>query len=121
MFKNITLLPVILASATACQFYARGPEDYRKDTRTLLESKSADIDSCYDTVLKTDAKAAGTVVVHFTVANGTGKITAPKVLPESTAPAALGECVVKSLEGLALTPEDKRDGDAVFSWEFVSG
>jgi TonB family protein len=106
------------AFATGCQFYARGPEDYRKATRTLLETKSSQIDGCFDEVLKKDSKAAGTVVVHFTVAHDTGKVTDAKVLPESTAPAPLGECVVKAVEGLSLDPSDKRDGDATFVWEF---
>jgi hypothetical protein len=118
MHKLAPLFLLGALSTTACQFYARGPEDYRKDTRALLETRSSQIDSCFDEVLKKDAKAAGTVVVHFTVAHDTGKVTDPKVLPESTAPAPVGECVVKALDGLALDPSDKRDGDATFSWEF---
>lgn len=118
MNKLAPLFLLAIASTTACQFYARGPEDYRKDTRALLETKSDQLNGCFDDVLKKDPKAAGTVVVHFTVKNETGKITDPKVLPESTAPAPLGECVVKALDGLALDPSDKRDGDATFTWEF---
>jgi len=110
-----------LLTTTACQFYARGPDDYRKDTRALLETKSDQINGCFDEVLKKDTKATGTVIVHFTVKNETGKVTDPKVLPESTAPAPLGECVVKAIDGLALDPSDKRDGDATFVWEFKSG
>lgn len=119
MHKLASLVLLGAASTTACQFYARGPDDYRKDTRALLETKSSAIDSCFDEVLKKDAKAGGTVVVHFTVAHDTGAITDPKVQPESTAPAAVGECVVKAISGLALDPSDKRDGDATFSWEFT--
>ena len=108
----------VLFGATACQFYARGPEDYRKDTRALLETRSQQISACYDQAKAKDPKAAGTVVLHFQVAKETGEITDPQVLPESTAPAPLGECVVEAVKDLKLEPTDKRVGDATFVWEF---
>jgi hypothetical protein len=111
----------VLFGASACQFYARGPDDYRKDTRSLLETRSAQISSCYDTALAGDPKAGGTVVLHFQVAKETGAITDPKVLPESTAPAPLGNCIVEAIKDLKLDPSDKRVGDATFVWEFNKG
>lgn len=114
---------VLLAAAFAagCQFHARGPEDYRDATRAVIETRSTQIKSCYDEVLKQDKAASGTVVVHFTVMEETGAITGAEVTPESTAPPALGQCVVNALDGLALDPPDARQGDATFSWEFKQG
>lgn len=118
--KSAGLIAVVFALG-GCQFHARGPEKYRQDTRSLLQTRSAEIQSCYETALKGDTNAGGTVVVHFTVAPDSGAIGAATVLPESTAPAALGECVVRALDGLALQPPDERQGDATFAWEFHRG
>lgn len=111
----------VLSGVTGCSFYARGPEDYRKDTRALLETRNPQIKTCYDEALKSSTGASGTVVVNFTVEEKTGKIKDPTVLPRSTAPAPLGECIVNALDGLALEPPDQRKGDATFTWEFQRG
>jgi len=116
-FTRILVL-VAFASLCGCQFYARSADDYRKATRDLLETKNADIKSCYDAQLKTNPTQTGKVVVHFTVEKETGKIKGPAVDGSSTAPAELGACVVRAIDGLTLDPPDKRDGDATFSWEF---
>jgi len=125
--KTYTLTaPLFLAIAlctgafcTGCSFHARDAADYQKVTRELVESKGADIKSCYDSALKLDPKVAGTVVVKFTVQHETGKIANAKVdETASSAPANLGQCIVNALEGLALEPPDARDGDATFQWEF---
>jgi hypothetical protein len=114
---TLTLLAVVLSSG--CSFHARSAEDYRKVTRDLLETKSADIKSCYDVELQRDPKAQGTVVVRFTVKKETGKISDAKVDEvASSAPTSLGQCVVRAIDGLALQPPDERDGDATFRWEF---
>ena len=108
-----------LASSSGCSFHARDADSYRKATRALLETRSADIKTCYDTELKKDGKIAGAVVVKFTVKKDTGAISNAKVVSEkSTAPASLGECVVKAIDGLALDPPDERDGHATFEWAF---
>jgi hypothetical protein len=104
--------------ALGCTFMARGPEDYRADTRAVVETRTADIQSCYDSALKADKKLAGSVIVHFTVEHETGAIKEASVLPESTAPESLGTCIVNALNGLTLDPPDERDGDATFVWEF---
>ncbi len=117
------LLPLIsvLALSSACSFYARSPEDYRTETRKVLEQRSDQIKGCYDGVLKQNPNAAGTVIVHFTVKEETGMITAAEVLPDSTAPTELGQCIVQALDGLQLDPPDEREGDATFMWEFANG
>jgi hypothetical protein len=114
-------LPILLAtlgSLSACQFHARSPEKYRDDTRAVLETRSAQIASCYDSALAQDASASGQVVVQFFVEEKTGKIHDAEVLPASTAPPALGQCVVDALDGLTLDPPDQRLGDATFTWAF---
>jgi hypothetical protein len=114
--RTLALLGLTLSAS--CQFHARDASSYRKVTRELLETKNGDIKSCYDVELKQDPKVSGTVVVHFTVQKESGKITAAQLDPSSTAPAALGHCVVNAIEGLTLDPPDARDGNATFSWEF---
>jgi hypothetical protein len=113
----LTLLACALAAG--CSFHARDAESYRKATRELLETRNPDIKSCYDVELQRDPKAQGTVVVNFTVQKETGQIVEPKVDEvASSAPPSLGQCIVRSLDGLALQPPDERDGDATFRWEF---
>lgn len=125
MIMNTRLISGLLVAAaglsSACQFHARGPEDYQQATRAVLETRSAQIKSCYNDVLKQDKSASGSVVVHFTVMAETGAIAGAEVTPESTAPAPLGQCIVNAMDGLALDPPDARDGDATFVWEFKAG
>jgi hypothetical protein len=111
-------LAVALGLLSGCQFYARGPEDYRAVTRELVETRSSKIHDCYEEILKKTPDAAGTVVVRFDLEPKTGKLVAVAVQEESTAPKELGACVVNALEGLALEPPDERKGEATFSWEF---
>jgi len=100
----------------------RAPEQHLADTRVLLEGKRVSVKQCYDEALKADAKLAGTVTLRFTVEKETGRITNTKVDAGATAaPEALTECVKKSVDGLALTPADRDDGDATFVWELKSG
>ena len=107
-------------SSLGCSFMARGAEDYRADTRELLSSRDAAIKECYDVALSADPKVAGDVVVNFTVEKKTGKVINPALDTEkSSAPAELGQCVLNAIDGLSLTPEDRRDGIATFTWSFA--
>ena len=118
--SNMTLLIAagLLASA-ACSGTARGLEAYRSDTSTLLETRSAQLKTCYDDALKADAKLAGSVTVQFVIQKGTGAITHPMVDPtRSSAPPVLGQCVVKAVDGLTLAPPDRNEGRATFTYEF---
>lgn len=119
-FAGLSALVFVLAGCSA-SFYARSPDDYKSATRALLESKQSSFSSCYEGVLKNTPDAAGTVAVKFVVQEKTGKIITPAALPESTAPAALQECVVQGLDGLALDPPDQRKGDATMTFEFARG
>lgn len=114
----VTTLFVVGLISAGCSFHARDADGYRKDTRTLLESKSGDIKACYDAALTKDPKVSGSVIVHFTVEKKTGTVKEAKVDAASTAPAELSQCVVTAIQGLVLDPPDARDGDATYSWEF---
>ncbi|RMG93731.1 MAG: hypothetical protein D6705_17860 [Deltaproteobacteria bacterium] len=114
--RTPTLAALCLAG---CTFIARGPDQYRDDTRALLETKTGSIQACYDEALKQDPNLSGTVTVHFKVEKKTGIIRDVEVDPDrSTAPSSLANCVAKAIDGLQLTPEDQRDGVATFTWKF---
>lgn len=102
-----------------CSFHARSPAQYRDDTSTLLSTKSVELNTCYDNVVKTEPTAAGKVTVLFTVEKKTGKITNVAADPARTsAPASLVACVTTALNGLILNPPDERDGSATFEYDF---
>jgi hypothetical protein len=108
-----------VTAMAACSGTARGLEAYRTDTQKLLDTRSAQLQSCYDDALKGNDKLAGTVTVDFVVAKKSGTITNAVVdAPHSTAPAPLGDCVVKAIDGLTLDPGDRNDGHATFVYEF---
>ena len=109
----------LVASAAACGGTARGLEAYRDDTGKLLETRNAQLQSCYSDALKSDAKLSGTITVQFVVENKTGMISRPSVdQSKSTAPPVLGDCVVKAIDGLTLAPPDRNEGRATFVYEF---
>ncbi len=114
------VLPLLAgAMLVGCQFDARSPEQYRDATAKAIAAHNDDLRSCYDTAQKAEPGAAGTVTVRFKVKADTGKFVDAKVVG-GTAPDAVKQCVLKALDGLALTPPDKRDGDATFVWEFAA-
>lgn len=116
--RNLTFGLPVLALVCGCSFHARSPEDYKKVTRALLETRADQMQDCYESVLKDTPDASGTVVVSFTVEPSSGEVTNAKVTKDSTAPEPLAECVVRALDGLVLDPPDERQGDATFSWTF---
>lgn len=107
-------------SALGCQFIARDPARYERDTRAVLEQNGSSIEQCYESHLKGDKTASGTVVVSFEVQEETGLIQKVKVdEAASTAPAPLQDCVSQSISGLKLDPPDARTGIATFTYELV--
>jgi len=113
---------MLLAFAAGCSFHARSPDEYRDATQALLDTKSADIKTCYDGALKGKSDLAGTVTVHFTVEAETGKVGSVSADAAKTqAPDVLTQCVVKSLDGLKLDPPDANPGDGTFEYQFVVG
>ncbi|HEX3481308.1 MAG TPA: hypothetical protein VHT91_40120 [Kofleriaceae bacterium] len=114
-----TLAAALVASLAACSGGLRNVEAYRADTAKLLATRGAQLQRCYDDALRTDGKAAGTVTVQFAIEKDTGAISRPTVDPaHSTAPPALGRCVVKAIDGLVLAPPDSKEGRATFVYEF---
>jgi len=112
-------LALALAVLGACAGTARTPDVYRTDTQHTLESRNAQIQSCYDAALAKDGKAAGTVAVQFTVEKKTGAFTAAALDPKrTTASPLLGDCVLAAVKDLKLDPPDKNDGKATFVYEF---
>jgi hypothetical protein len=121
MNRSTPILLFVLC-ATGCSFHARDENEYRKVTRALIETRSTDVKTCYDTELKTNPNASGTVIVRFTVQQETGQVIGAAMDEvASSAPASLGQCIVNALGGLVLDPPDARDGNATFQWEFKLG
>ncbi|MBN9165964.1 MAG: hypothetical protein BGO98_07885 [Myxococcales bacterium 68-20] len=117
--KKTALLTASLALASLVGCAYRSPEMYRDDTTKVLETKQNDIRACYDDVLKGTPGAGGTVTVKFEIETENGKIQNVIVdKPSSTAPDAVGECVKKNIEGLAINPPDKRLGQATYVYQF---
>ena len=117
--SNYALLCVLLSGTMGCAATARGPEQYRDDTQTLLNTRQPAIKQCYDAVLRGQPESGGTVTIRFTLASETGKIVNANVdEANSTAPEAIRACVLQALDGLALAPPDDQDGHATFVWEF---
>lgn len=120
--RNIIAALTLTAAMAGCAHIARDEAQYRDDTRSLLQGRNAQLKSCYDNALATDASASGTVTVHFVVEKKTGVVNSVEVDPAQTqAPTSLQTCVVKALDGLVLTPEDRHAGEATFSWTFRPG
>jgi hypothetical protein len=114
------MLPLLLA-ASGCSFYARSANDYRDATQAVLDTKTGDIQACYDAALKSKPDLGGTVTVHFVVAKSSGKFTnVTTTMAGGATPDALNQCIVTALSGLELKPPDRRNGDATFDYEFVA-
>lgn len=110
---------IALAALAACSGTARGLEAYRNDTQTMLSTRTGQIQQCYDAAVAADPKAAGTVAVQFVVEKKTGAVTQATLdAKRTTAPAAVGSCVLKAVEGLKLDPPDRHEGRATFIYEF---
>lgn len=110
------------AGVTGCSFAARSPDMYRDDTAALLETRSAQIKTCYDELLKGTPDLQGRVTVRFVVEPDTGNLTNVASDPAgTTAPEPLTKCVVDSLSGLVLAPPDQRQGNAAFVYDFTVG
>ena len=100
---------VVALTSVGC--IARGPDDYRAVTRSLVDTKDDAIEACF-------GGQPGKVVINFTVEKKTGKIANPLVDEKaSTASAEVGQCVAKLIDGLGIDRPDMRDGAASFTWQ----
>jgi hypothetical protein len=120
--KKILILSLsVLAVQTlsACQFYARSPDEYSAETSKLLQTKEAELKSCYDELLEKDSELKGTVSVDFTVEAKSGTIKDPTINKDkTTAPESLQKCVLDVMDGLKLDPPDQREGKASWAYNF---
>ncbi len=116
-FMLTTLIVAAGALASGCA--VRDADTYRTDTRSLLQTRNDSIKSCYDVALATDPNVSGDVVVNFSVEKKTGKIVNTAIdAGRTTAPEALGACIIEAIDGLTLDPVDKKEGQATFIWSF---
>ena len=112
-------LPALAVLGAAACGTARTADAYRRDTQRLLASHTGSLRHCYDDALADDDSASGTVAVRFTVEPDSGAITGAAIDHErTTAPDALGRCVLRAVHGLALSPPDRNEGHALFVYEF---
>jgi hypothetical protein len=119
---NHLALLALAVTAVGCSVAARDANMYAQDTQKVLESRNDAIKACYDQLLKTDKNVAGTVTVKFTVKTETGDLSDIRIDPAgTTAPEALSQCVVTSIQGLRLAPPDSQEGLATYSWNFQVG
>jgi hypothetical protein len=119
--KTPLLILVSLATVAGCSFAARSPEMYRDDVAAALAPKNAEIQACYDAVLKATPGAAGKVTVTFDVVEDTGQISNVAVdKAQTTAPDAVSGCVLKSINGLTINPPDARLGQGTWVYEFTA-
>lgn len=108
-------------SACSVSYKLRSPEQYREDTRALLESKQSSFLSCYEDLLASSSETSGTVVIRFDVEEETGKFTNTHSLESSSASDELQQCVVNGMEGLVLAPPDDKTGEGTMTFEFSQG
>ncbi|WP_437588622.1 AgmX/PglI C-terminal domain-containing protein [Sorangium sp. So ce1000] len=120
LLSGLTMM-VLASASVGCSFAVRNAEMYRNDTAALLETRSDEIRACYDAELARNPRAQGKVTVAFTVLEDSGRITNVAVDPGgTTASDEVASCVVKSIDGLVLTPPDEKQGKAKFVWEFTA-
>jgi hypothetical protein len=98
----------------------RSDSVYAKDVEAMLETRGSQVSQCYGDLLKSNPALAGTVAVKLKVEEDTGNVIDPQVEPsQTTAPPELQQCVIASLNGLALVPADtSRPGVGVYVWSF---
>ncbi len=112
-------LAAILVALAACGGTARSVDVYRADTQKLLQTRDSQVQSCYEHALASDGKLTGTVAIQFVVAKKTGEIESATIdKTKTTAPDALGGCVLEAVKGLKLDPPDRNEGHATFVYEF---
>lgn len=112
MNSRIRTLACTALALTTAACIARGPDDYRQVTRSLVDTEKSAIEGCF-------GGDSGKVVINFTVEKKTGAVTNAVVDEKaSTADAAVGTCIAEKLDGLALREPDMRDGAATFTWSY---
>lgn len=118
----LTIAALAAVSSLAAGCAVRDAKMWTDDTGKVLATRNNEIKACYDGVLKGTPTAAGKVTVKFEVETDEGKITKVAVdKANTTAPDAVQDCVTKNLNGLAVSPPDKKTGDGTWVYEFNAG
>ncbi len=116
-----TMRSFTIAVALAGCAHARTADEYRADTDKVLATKNDDLKACYDKVLATTPTAQGSVTVTFAVEEKSGRITGEQVdAAKTTAPDTVQACVLQILPALAITPADRKRGQATWTWQFTA-
>lgn len=116
---RVSLAMLAALALAGCSFHARSPDDYRKVTRDLVQTRSDQLRTCYEDQVEHDENAGGKVAIDFGVEAETGRLVAPEVVAgETTASEPLQQCVITALDGLTLDPPDERTARARFVWNF---
>jgi len=112
---------VVVWLAAGCGATARSSSAYRDATLKVIAVKDPVIKACYDQVLASTPAASGVVTVTFAIEPGSGKLTGAKLDPTRTsAPDAVGQCVLSSLADLMLSPADPNRGEGTWMWSFTA-
>lgn len=115
-----TGLVALSSFATGCAY--RDAKMFTDDTGKALATRNNEIKACYDGVLKGTPTAGGKVTIKFEVETEEGKIVKVQVdKAGTTAPDAVASCVTSNLNGLAISPPDKKTGDGSWVYEFAPG
>lgn len=110
----------VTSFATGCAY--RDAKMFVDDTSKVLATRNNEIKACYDGILKGTPTVGGKVTVKFEVETEEGKLVNISVdKAGTTAPDAVADCVKKNIEGLKLSPPDKKTGDATWVYEFAPG
>ena len=118
--KLLIVSAMSLVAVAGCGAAVRDQTMWNADVGKAFGTKQGDMQSCYDNILKTDPKAAGKVAIAFDVETEGGKIQNVTVEKgASTAPEPLQQCVVQSLQGLAVSPPDAKLGQGKWTFEFA--
>jgi hypothetical protein len=114
-----TLAFATMLSSSACSFLARDTPTYERDTSSLLDTRSGQLQTCYDQEIARNPDMAGKLTITFMVEKKTGKITQLSWdKNRTTVNETLASCVITALDGLELAEPDARDGQATFSYTF---
>jgi hypothetical protein len=106
-------------ASSACSFIARDTPTYERDTSALLDTRSGQLQACYDDELKRNPDMAGKLTITFMVEKKTGKVTQLAWdKNQTTVSETLATCVLTAIDGLELAEPDQRDGMATFSYTF---
>lgn len=119
---RIPSIPLVLLALAGCTPWLRDADFYASELEERLDARSEAIAACYDRLLEHDPQAAGELVVHFEIAEKSGKFEAIAVdAARSSVAEPLAACVTNELATQTMDPPDARRAEVTFAWTFVRG